>query len=120
MHGVVQFDSLTVGQTKHLVVVQHSVHILNPQRVHWPVTHDPLMILTRVLQSNGSASLSLPVLEFVSFVCLFVGGSVGGCVGGWVGCFACLLDCFRCFFLYNGILVPVRTSFGLRRRSGKT
>ena len=115
MHGVVQFDSLTVGQTKHLVVVQHSVHILNPQRVHWPVTHDPLMILTRVLQSNGSASLSLPVLEFVSFVCLFVGGSVGGSVALLV-----YLTVSGVFFLYNGILGPVRTSFGLRRRSGKT
>ena len=44
-----------------------------------------------------------------------MGASAGGSVALLV-----YLTVSGVFFLYNGILVPVRTSFGLRRRSGKT
>ena len=49
VHGVVKLDSLTVGQTKHLVVIQNSVHVFDPQSVYRPVTHYPLVIFSGVL-----------------------------------------------------------------------
>jgi hypothetical protein len=37
-----QFDTLPVGQTQHLVVVQHSIEVFNPKGVYWSVELDPL------------------------------------------------------------------------------
>ena len=45
-----QFDPLTVGQTEHLVVVKHSVHVLYPQRVHGAVTDNPVVVCRCVLE----------------------------------------------------------------------
>ena len=59
VHGVVKLDSLTVGQAKHLVVIQNSVHVFDPQSVYRSVTHNPLVIFSGVLwgdsqkRSNG-------------------------------------------------------------------
>lgn len=36
-HGGGHLDDFTVGQAQLLVVVQHSVHVLNPQGIHRPV-----------------------------------------------------------------------------------
>lgn len=33
---------ISVGQSEDLVVVQHSVEILDPDRVHWSIANDPL------------------------------------------------------------------------------
>ena len=67
MHGVVQLDSLTVGQAKHLVVIQNSVHVFDPQSVYRSVTHNPLVIFSGVLrgdsQKRSLRSLSGDVLE---------------------------------------------------------
>ena len=53
MHGVVKLDSLTVGQTKHLVVIQNSVHVFDPQSVYRSVTHNPLVIFSGVLRGDN-------------------------------------------------------------------
>ena len=53
MHRAVELDTLAVCQTEHLVVVQHSVHVLNPQSIHWTITYDPLVILSCVLHSRN-------------------------------------------------------------------
>ena len=45
VHGGGELDSLTVGQTQHLVVVQHCVHVLDPQGVDRPITNDPLVVV---------------------------------------------------------------------------
>ena len=67
MHGIVKLDSLTVGQTKHLVVIQNSVHVFDPQSVYRSVTHNPLVIFSGVLwgdsQKRSLRSLSSDVSE---------------------------------------------------------
>ena len=47
-----ELDALAVGQAQHLVVVQHRVHVLDPQGVHRPVADDPLVVLCRVLVAH--------------------------------------------------------------------
>ena len=49
VNGVVQFDSLRVGQTQHFVIVQHGVHVFNPQSVNGAVAHDPFVVLCCIL-----------------------------------------------------------------------
>ena len=67
VHGVVKLDSLTVGQAKHLVVIQNSVHVFDPQSVYRSVTHNPLVIFSGVLSGDSQKrslwSLSSDVLE---------------------------------------------------------
>ena len=53
VHGVVKLDSLTVGQAKHLVVIQNSVHVFDPQSVYRSVTHNPLVIFSGVLRGDS-------------------------------------------------------------------
>ena len=48
MYGWCKLDSLAVGQTEHLVVIQHSVHVLNPQGVNWPIADHPLVVISGV------------------------------------------------------------------------
>ena len=52
MHGGIELDAFTVGQTEHLVVIKHSVHVLYPEGVHWAVTNNPLVVLSGVLQGR--------------------------------------------------------------------
>ena len=40
--GVSELDDLATHQTQLLVVIQHSVHVLNPHCVDGPVKDDPL------------------------------------------------------------------------------
>ena len=49
-----QFDDLPACETEFLVVVQHSVHVLNPDGIHWSVKHIPLLVrsLTAGAQSH--------------------------------------------------------------------
>jgi len=51
-------DTLTVIQTKHLVVIKHSVHVLNPESIHRAVETDPSLPM-----SVGSFSLSDSILD---------------------------------------------------------
>ncbi len=37
-------DSLSVDECEDFVVIHYRVHALDPQRVHWPVKHNPLLI----------------------------------------------------------------------------
>ena len=53
VHGVVKLDSFTVGQAKHLVVIQNSVHVFDPQSVYRSVTHNPLVIFSGVLRGDN-------------------------------------------------------------------
>eukprot|EP00976_Prorocentrum_cordatum_P087389 1186881-Prorocentrum_minimum.AAC.1 len=43
-HGGGHLDDLAVHEAELLVVVQHGVHVLNPDGVHGPVEHDPLAV----------------------------------------------------------------------------
>mmetsp|Transcript_35153 Transcript_35153/g.59176 ORF Transcript_35153/g.59176 Transcript_35153/m.59176 type:complete len:211 (-) Transcript_35153:681-1313(-) len=42
-------DDLGVGQAQLLVVVQHRVHVLDPDGIHGPVEHEPLLVGSGVL-----------------------------------------------------------------------
>ena len=44
---VCEFDDLSAAQTELLVVIQHSVHVLNPHGVHGSVKHVPALVLVR-------------------------------------------------------------------------
>ena len=37
-------DDLSAAEAEFLVVVKHSVHALNPQSVHRPIEHEPLLV----------------------------------------------------------------------------
>jgi len=39
-----QFDDLPTCEAEFLVVVQHSVHVLNPDGIHWSVKQVPLLV----------------------------------------------------------------------------
>lgn len=43
-HFVAQFDSLSVCETKHHVIIQHGIHVFDPQRVHGTVENHPFQI----------------------------------------------------------------------------
>ena len=49
VHAVGQLDPLRVGKTQHLVIIENSVHILNPQSVHWSVANHPFVIFSSIL-----------------------------------------------------------------------
>lgn len=55
VYGWRELDALAVGQTQHLVVVQHRVHVLNPQRVDRPVADHPLVVLGGVADGVAHA-----------------------------------------------------------------
>ena len=57
VHGIVELDPLTVGQTQHLIVIQHCVHVLNPQSIHRPITHNPFVIFTCILWKTERYSI---------------------------------------------------------------
>ena len=42
--GGCQLDDLTAHQTQFLVVIQHSVHVLNPDGIHGTVKDQPLPV----------------------------------------------------------------------------
>ena len=37
-------DDLSTTEAEFLVVIQYSVHALDPQSVHWSVKHEPLLV----------------------------------------------------------------------------
>ena len=39
---IMELRTLAVGEAEHLVVVEHGVHVLDPQRVHRAVEGDPV------------------------------------------------------------------------------
>ena len=39
-----KLDSFGIGKTKSFVIVQHSVHVFDPNRVHWAVEDNPFTI----------------------------------------------------------------------------
>ena len=41
-HGRGHLNDLTVGQAELAIVIQHGVHVLNPERIHRPIQHQPL------------------------------------------------------------------------------
>ena len=41
-HLRMQLDSLSICQTQEPAVIQHSVHVLDPEGVHWAVEHHPV------------------------------------------------------------------------------
>ena len=40
-----EFDDLAGAETELLVVIQHCVHVLDPDGVHWPVEHIPPLVI---------------------------------------------------------------------------
>lgn len=61
MYGRRELDALAVGQTQHLVVVQHRVHVLDPQGVHWSVADHPLVVLSGVTDGVAHTQRHQPV-----------------------------------------------------------
>ena len=57
-----KLDSLRVGQAQHFVVVQHSVHVLDPQGVHRAITDHPLVVRRGVLKNYSCCE----ICKFVS------------------------------------------------------
>ena len=55
-----ELDALTVGQAQHLVVVQHRVHVLDPQRVHRAVADHPLVSFRRLLNHTNKPVTDRP------------------------------------------------------------
>lgn len=47
-----EFDDLPRAEAQLLVVIQHSVHVLDPDSIHWPVKHVPFLIGVR---SDGTS-----------------------------------------------------------------
>mmetsp|Transcript_2367 Transcript_2367/g.7837 ORF Transcript_2367/g.7837 Transcript_2367/m.7837 type:complete len:1218 (-) Transcript_2367:3636-7289(-) len=45
VHLGVELDALAVGQAERHVVVEHRIHVLDPERVHRPVKDDPLVLV---------------------------------------------------------------------------
>lgn len=43
-----ELDSLTVWKAQHLVIIKHSVHVLDPKCIDWPVKNDPFFSITRI------------------------------------------------------------------------
>lgn len=43
--GLGHLNSLTVVKTQHLVVVKHSVHVLNPESIDWTIVDNPALEL---------------------------------------------------------------------------
>eukprot|EP00955_Chlamydomonas_euryale_P005078 54229-Chlamydomonas_euryale.AAC.10 len=52
LHGGCHEDAVAVGECQHLVVVEHRVEVLDPDRVHRAVEHDPRVL---VLVLGGTA-----------------------------------------------------------------
>ena len=64
MDGGVELDALAVGQAEHLVVIQHSVHVLYPEGIHGTIADDPLVVVGGVLDTlpdNGGHQTILPL-----------------------------------------------------------
>lgn len=38
-----KLNPLSVVQAKHLIIIEHSVHVFYPKRVHWSVENDPFL-----------------------------------------------------------------------------
>ena len=45
VHLVGHLDDLPTHQAQLLVVVQHSVHVLYPDGIHWAIKHDPFAVV---------------------------------------------------------------------------
>lgn len=43
-----QLDSLTIGKTQHFVIVEHSVHVLNPKSIYRTIKNNPLLVVSGV------------------------------------------------------------------------
>ena len=40
-----EFDDFSAAETELLVVIQHSVHVLNPHSIHWAIKHVPSLVI---------------------------------------------------------------------------
>lgn len=45
-----ELDSLRVGETEHLVVIENSVHVFDPYSIHRPIADQPLVVCFLTLQ----------------------------------------------------------------------
>lgn len=43
-HGRAHLHNLSTVETQLLVVIQHCVHVFNPDSIHWPIEEDPLTV----------------------------------------------------------------------------
>jgi hypothetical protein len=61
-----ELDDLARVQAKLLVIVEHGVHILNPDGIDWAIEHDPVLVLRLVsaasLHNNGQHTI-IPLLS---------------------------------------------------------
>ena len=74
-HLLAKFYTLTVRQTEHHVVIQHSIHVFDPERVYWSIEHDPVFPVCLILRSfphYGGGEAIVPFLcERVYFTIQF-------------------------------------------------
>ena len=61
MHGPGELDALAVREAEHLVVVEHRVHVLDPQRVDRAVKDHPLAVGRRVTDGGAHERRDEPV-----------------------------------------------------------
>ena len=64
-------DDLTTHQTQLLIVVQHSVHVLNPNGIHGPVKDEPLAVwcggVGKCLVTHGENSVRPFMRHWIKF-----------------------------------------------------
>eukprot|EP00959_Pyramimonas_sp_CCMP1952_P212024 4437141-Pyramimonas_sp.AAC.1 len=53
VHGATHLDDLAVGEAELLVVVQHGVHVLDPNGVHRAVQQHPLAVARGVVREGA-------------------------------------------------------------------
>lgn len=61
MYGRGKLNTLAVSQAEHLVVIQHRVHVLDPQGVNWPVADHPLVVVSGVIDCVADTQRHQPV-----------------------------------------------------------
>lgn len=61
-------DTFTVNQRQDLVIVHHRVHALDPQCVHWPVKHQPLLVRLLIYSKWNNNSILIPNITIDLYV----------------------------------------------------
>lgn len=61
MYGWRELNALAVGQAQHLVVIQHRVHVLDPQGIDRPIADHPLVVLGGVADGVAHAQRHQPI-----------------------------------------------------------
>ncbi len=58
--GFGHLNTLTIVETEHLVVIEHSVHVLDPESVDWTIENDPPLLIGIFCLQIGDCQLHQP------------------------------------------------------------